>query len=202
MCLRGLRRATARCRSRTAKMHERDRSDRASALDPSKSQGAHKPDICGEGGSTASLARALQPVGLMTKIAFVMGQDFEDSEFREPFDALIEAGYQIDVVGARAGEVVHGKGRHESATVEVAASAANPDDYKALVIPGGYSPDHLRTDQGVVDFLAKFARTGKLMAAICHGPQLLIEADAVEGKQLTSWPSCRKDLENARARWV
>jgi protease I len=138
----------------------------------------------------------------MTKIAFLMGPDFEDSEYRKPFDALRRAGYQIDVLGAKAGEVVHGKEQHETATIDAAASTANPDDYNAIVIPGGYSPDHLRTDKGVVDFVSKFARTGKLIAAVCHGPQLLIEADVVEGKHLTSWPSCRKDLENAHAWWV
>jgi protease I len=70
------------------------------------------------------------------------------------------------------------------------------------VIPGGYSPDHLRTDADVVDFVHDMVEDGKVIAAVCHGPQLLIEADAVEGKQLTSWPSVRTDLENAGARWV
>jgi protease I len=138
----------------------------------------------------------------MTRIAFVIGQDFEDSEFREPFDALRRAGHQIDVLGVHAGEVVHGKEHHELATIDAAASTANPDEYSAIVIPGGYSPDHLRTDKGVVEFVSRFARTGKLVAAVCHGPQLLIEAEVVEGKKLTSWPSCRKDLENAHAWWV
>jgi protease I len=138
----------------------------------------------------------------MTKIAFLVGQDFEDSEFRKPYDALKQAGCQIDIVGAKASETVRGKKQHESVTIERAASDADPTAYDAIVIPGGYSPDHLRTDKAVVDFVSKFARTGKLVAAVCHGPQLLIEADAVAGKRLTSWPSVRKDLENARATWV
>jgi len=70
------------------------------------------------------------------------------------------------------------------------------------VIPGGYSADHLRLDAGVVAFVADFNATGKPVAAICHGPQLLIEAEVVEGHTLTSWPSIRKDLINAGAKWV
>jgi protease I len=138
----------------------------------------------------------------MTKIAFLVGQDFEDSEFRKPFDALKQAGFQVEVLGAKAGETVRGKQQQERVTIERAASQADPAAYDALAIPGGYSPDHLRTDKAVVDFVSKFVRTGKLVAAICHGPQLLIEADAVAGKRVTSWPSVRKDLENARASWV
>src|SRR5689334_24281649 len=71
-----------------------------------------------------------------------------------------------------------------------------------LLIPGGHSPDHLRMDESVVRFVRRFWETGKPVAAICHGPQLLIDADVVRGVTLTSWPSVRKDLENAGARWV
>src|SRR5690606_13048804 len=71
----------------------------------------------------------------------------------------------------------------------------------ALVVPGGYSPDHLRTSRSVVEFVRRFAQTGRPIAAVCHGPQLLIEAELVAGREMTSWPSVRKDLENAGARW-
>ena len=138
----------------------------------------------------------------MSKIAFLIAQDFEDSEFRKPFEALHQAGHQIVILGAKAGEAVCGKKHSESVTIDAAAETADPADYDAIVIPGGYSPDHLRTDKGVVEFVSSFARTGKLIAAVCHGPQLLIEANAVKGKRLTSWPSVRKDLENASAAWV
>ena len=70
------------------------------------------------------------------------------------------------------------------------------------MIPGGYSPDHLRMDKSVVKFVGDAVRAGKIIAAVCHGPQLLIEADAVEDKKLTSWPSVRTDLLNAGAKWV
>jgi len=86
--------------------------------------------------------------------------------------------------------------------VQDAASDRDPDEFDALLIPGGYSPDHLRMDRDVVAFVLDFSATGKPIAAVCHGPQLLIEADLVRGKQVTSWPSVRRDLENAGAVWV
>ena len=74
--------------------------------------------------------------------------------------------------------------------------------WDALVIPGGHSPDTLRMDEDLVGFIRRFGESGRPIAAICHGPQLLIEADLVRGRTVTSWPSIRKDLENAGARWV
>jgi protease I len=138
----------------------------------------------------------------MARIAFVLGEDFEDSEFRIPYDSLREAGHQIEVLGPTAGETVKGKRGNEQVRIEAACADRNPDDYDALVIPGGYSPDHLRVDREVVRFVHKMVHSDKLIAAVCHGPQLLIEADAVEGKTVTSWPSVHTDLVNAGARWV
>ena len=138
----------------------------------------------------------------MARIAMVLAEDFEDSEFRKPYDALREAGHIVEVLGIEQGVSVTGKKGHEKIKIEAAASDCDPEDYDALVIPGGYSPDHLRTDKGVVELVRGMVAGGKLIAAVCHGPQLLIEVDAVKGKQLTSWPSVKKDLENAGAKWV
>jgi protease I len=138
----------------------------------------------------------------MARIAIVLGDDFEDSEFRTPYDALCDAGHEIEVIGAKAGDHVHGKKGTEHVELEAAASDRDPHEFDAVVIPGGYSPDHLRTDKGVVAFVHQMVADGKVVAAVCHGPQLLIEADAVKGKKLTSWPSVKKDLENAGARWI
>lgn len=138
----------------------------------------------------------------MAHIAFVLAEDFEDSEFRKPYDGLKAAGHQVDVLGAKAGAKVKGKKGKEEVAIETAAKDANPAEYDAVVIPGGYSPDHLRTEQPVVDFVSAMARGGKVIAAVCHGPQLLIEAEAVKGKTLTSWPSVKTDLKNAGATWV
>lgn len=138
----------------------------------------------------------------MARIAFVLGDDFEDSEFQQPFDELRAAGHEIEVLGMKAGANVKGKKKGTEVTIEAAAGDKDPSTYDAVVIPGGYSPDHLRTDKGVVKFVAGAVRAQKVIAAVCHGPQLLIEADAVEDKQLTSWPSVRTDLLNAGAKWV
>ncbi|NVB78706.1 MAG: type 1 glutamine amidotransferase [Kofleriaceae bacterium] len=138
----------------------------------------------------------------MARIAFVVGEDFEDSEFKKPYDALREAGHEVEVLGAKAGETMHGKKGTEQVVIAAAAVERDPKSYDVVVIPGGYSPDHLRTDKTVVKFVGDAVRAGKLVAAVCHGPQLLIEADAVEDKKLTSWPSVRTDLLNAGAKWV
>ena len=138
----------------------------------------------------------------MSRIAFVLADDFEDSEFRVPYDALRKAGYTVDVLGLEAGAVVRGKKGREQVKLDGGVHEKTSSQYDALVIPGGYSPDHLRTHTSVVDFVRGFAGTNKIVAAICHGPQLLIEADAVRGKTLTSYPSVRTDLENAGATWV
>jgi protease I len=138
----------------------------------------------------------------MARIAFVVGQDFEDSEFKKPYDELREAGHEVEVLGVKAGETMKGKKGKEEIKIEAAATDKDPGSYDAIVIPGGYSPDHLRTDKGVVSFVQRAVQADKIIAAICHGPQLLIEADAVEDKKLTSWPSVRTDLLNAGARWL
>lgn len=138
----------------------------------------------------------------MARIAFVVGEDFEDSEFRIPYDKLREAGHQIEVLGAKGGEKMTGKKGKEEVEIEAACKDKDPASYDALVIPGGYSPDHLRMNREVVSFVQKMVHADKLIAAVCHGPQLLIEADAVEDKTMTSWPSVRTDLVNAGAKWV
>ncbi len=138
----------------------------------------------------------------MAHIAFVLGDDFEDSEFRKPYDGLRAKGHTIDIIGGTAGAVVKGKKGREEVRIEKAAADVDPASYDALVIPGGYSPDHLRLEQAVVDLTQTMLRAGKIIAAVCHGPQLLIEAEGVKGRVVTSWPSVRKDLENAGATWV
>jgi len=136
----------------------------------------------------------------MAKIAFVVGEDFEDSELMKPLDDL-RADNDVELLGIEAGKHIKGK-KGTEVTLDAAASDRDAKSYDAIVIPGGYSPDHLRMDKKVVRFVQDAVRAGKLIAAVCHGPQLLIEADAVEDKQMTSWPSVRTDLLNAGAKWV
>ncbi|HET8935686.1 MAG TPA: type 1 glutamine amidotransferase domain-containing protein [Polyangiales bacterium] len=138
----------------------------------------------------------------MANVAIIIGPEFEDSEFRIPFDRLMQAEHNVTVLSAKAGESLAGKKGREHIRVEQAVKDHKSAEFDALVIPGGHSPDHLRTEAAVVSFVRSFAQEGKPIAAICHGPQLLIEADLVKGKTLTSWASVRKDLENAGAKWV
>ena len=138
----------------------------------------------------------------MAMIAIALADGFEDSEFAVPYQRLREAGHEVTVFGMRAGDVVTGKRGNARHRVEAEAAVLDPEDFDALVIPGGHSPDKLRLYADVVDFVRRSFATWKPVAAICHGPQLLIEAKLVKGMTLTSWPSVRTDLVNAGAYWV
>jgi protease I len=138
----------------------------------------------------------------MARIAMPLAEGFEDSEFTVPYERLKAEGHEILVIGAAKGDRLQGKRGRAKVFTDAAASEVQADEFDALVIPGGYSPDHLRLDPDVVSLVRQFAASGRLIAAVCHGPQLLIEADAVRGRTLTSWPSIRKDLENAGAAWL
>lgn len=137
----------------------------------------------------------------MAKVAVTLASDFEDSELTHPALALEKAGHQVVIVGTDEGATLRGKQGQASVNVRGTPKSHAAADFDALLIPGGYSPDHLRTEPEIVAFVKHFFDQKKLVAAICHGPQLLIEADVVRGKRLTSWPSVRKDLENAGASW-
>ena len=133
------------------------------------------------------------------KIACVLGQGFEDSEFRVPYDRLKEEGYQVDVIGLKAGEELKGYQGKEKVTAEKGIDQVQVDDYDALLVPGGQSPDHLRVDQRVVAFVKAFETAGKLIAAVCHGPQLLIAAHLTKGRTLTAWSTIQDDLRQIGA---
>jgi protease I len=133
------------------------------------------------------------------RIACVLGQGFEDSEFRIPYDRLKEEGYQVDVIGVRAGEELKGYKGKEKVKAEKSIDQVKAEDYDALFIPGGQSPDHLRVDRRMVEFVKKFDQAGKLIAAVCHGPQLLIAAHLVKGRTLTAWQTIQDDLRQIGA---
>lgn len=139
------------------------------------------------------------------KVAVLATDGFEQSELEKPVEALKAAGAQVEIVAPKAGQIQgwehHDKGR--AVSVDRALAAATPGDYDALVLPGGViNPDALRLEPEAIDFIRHFVSSRKPIAAICHGPWTLIDAGAVEGREVTSWPSLRVDLTNAGARWV
>ncbi|MBW3588257.1 MAG: type 1 glutamine amidotransferase [Actinobacteria bacterium] len=138
----------------------------------------------------------------MTKVAFILDEMFEDSEFKVPYDRVREAGHEAVVVGLEKGKTVQGKKGKESITIEMSAEEADPADFDALVIPGGYSPDKIRTNEKMVAITKNVVDSGKPVAAICHAGWMLAEADVLKGKTVTSVRSIKTDLENAGASWV
>jgi protease I len=139
------------------------------------------------------------------KVAILAAEGFEQSELVEPRHALDEAGAQTRVVSPAKGEVQGWKHfeKGERIRVDVPLDDARADDFDALLLPGGVAnPDQLRMIPKAVEFVRRFFDSGKPVAAICHAPWTLIEADVVRGRTVTSWPSLKKDLINAGARWV
>ncbi len=135
----------------------------------------------------------------MAKVACLLGPEFEDSEFQIPYERLERAGHQVDVIGTSVGEVVAGKKGKVKAKIELSIDTAEPDAYDLLFIPGGHSPDHLRADDRFVEFVRAFDATGKPIAAVCHGAQLLLSAGLVKGRTLTAWKTVQHDLRHAGA---
>ena len=130
---------------------------------------------------------------------------FEQAELLEPRKALDKAGATTVVISPQGGEIKAWDMKNWGKTIKVdkALADANPNDYDALVLPGGViNPDHLRMDPAAVNFVKKFVETGRPTAAICHGPWTLLEAGVLRGKTVTSWPSLKTDLKNAGANWV
>lgn len=138
----------------------------------------------------------------MARVAFLVDEMFEDSEFRVPYDRVRSAGHEAVIVGLAAGKELVGKRGKEKITTERAAEDVSVDELDAIVIPGGYSPDHVRTSPAAVGLVKDAFTQGKPVAAICHAGWVLAEADIVDGRTLTSWPSIKTDLLNAGARWV
>lgn len=133
------------------------------------------------------------------KVACLLAADFEDSELRIPVDRLRAAGYAVEIIGARAGERLAGEKGRESVVTDLGIDDAAVADYEGLLIPGGYSPDKLRADERFVAFVREFDRTGRPLAAVCHGPQLLLAAELQRGRTLTAWKTVQGDLRQAGA---
>jgi protease I len=139
------------------------------------------------------------------KVAILAADMFERVELEEPRKALEDAGGDVEVVSLEEGEI-QGFDHFEPAnTVQVdrTIEEVSPDDYDALLIPGGVgNPDQLRGDENVVSFVRSFHEAGKPMAVICHGPWVLVESGVVRGRRVTSWPTLETDIRNAGGDWV
>ena len=135
-------------------------------------------------------------------IAVLVEADFEDDELTEPVEAMKAADAEVMIIGTSAGATYHGKRHRAEVISSVAAEDVSAQDFDAVIVPGGYAPDKMRLHAYMIDFVKEAYKSGKLVAAICHGPQLLISADIVRGKRVTSWPSIAVDLKNAGADWV
>ena len=139
------------------------------------------------------------------KVAILVTDGFEQVELSSPREALRDAGAQADIVSPAKRAVKGWKSTDwgDSFEVDVPLAKARPEDYQALLLPGGVmNPDRLRIDEDAIVFIRHFVREGKPIAAICHGPWTLIEAGAVSGRRMTSYASIRSDLRNAGANWV
>lgn len=133
----------------------------------------------------------------MAKVAIILADLFEDSEYLEPAVSLKKAGHEIIHIGLRAGVTVKGKKKATAVRIDISVEEANPADFDALLIPGGHSPDKLRGDARAVSFVREFMTTGKPVFCICHGPQLLISANVIGGRNITGYKSIVHEIKQA-----
>jgi protease I len=138
----------------------------------------------------------------MAHIAVIIDKMFEDSEYTEPAKAFKAAGHQLTHIGLKENTTVKGKNKGTTVKIEKAVRDVFEKDFDALLIPGGYSPDHLRADEATVEFVKKFFESNKPVFAICHGPQLLITAKVLNGRTVTGWKSIIQDIKNAGAKFL
>lgn len=136
------------------------------------------------------------------RIAILAEDDFEDSELTEPLRAMKDADASVLIVGSGSKRSYKGKRGSTEVTADKTADKVEASQFDAIIIPGGYAPDKMRLHQPMIDLVRKAHTDGKIIAAVCHGPQLLISADIVKGRRVTSWPSVAIDLRNAGAIWV
>jgi len=139
------------------------------------------------------------------RIAFLATDGVEQVELTEPLKAVREAGAEVDLISLEKGDFqgFNHLDKGDTFTADKAVADASPDDYDGIVLPGGVAnPDFLRADSDAVAFFRAFFEAKKPAGAICHGPWMLVEADVVKGRTVTSWPSLKTDLRNAGATWV
>jgi protease I len=136
------------------------------------------------------------------RVAMLVEDEFDDRELTGPLEALRAAGATVTIIGPTAGAQFTGKRGEAVVTSDVAAGAVRMKDFDALVIPGGHAPDKMRMRHAMVDLARDAMDANKPVAAICHGPALLISSNSLKGRTLTCWPSIAIDVKNAGGRYV
>jgi len=139
------------------------------------------------------------------KVAILVTDGFEQVEMTKPREALDEAGAETKIVSLKSGKIqgMHHADKGDKFDVDLTLDEARPEEFDALLIPGGLmNPDALRSTDDALEFTRHFFREGKPVAAICHGPWVLIDAGVVRGRTLTSWPAIKNDVKNAGGKWI
>ncbi|WP_134701338.1 type 1 glutamine amidotransferase domain-containing protein [Ammoniphilus sp. YIM 78166] len=137
----------------------------------------------------------------MARVAFLLAPNFEDSEMKNPYDAIREAGHEATVVGIEGGVEIKGK-KGTAYTSDVSISAIHASDFDAVIIPGGSAPEAIRVNDQMVQFVKDAHAQAKPIAGICHGPQVMISADILKGKKSTCYIGIRDDVKLAGAEYV
>jgi protease I len=138
----------------------------------------------------------------MSKIGVLIGPKFEDVEYNEPAKAFKEKGHELTHIGFKKGQKVEGKEGKSKVKIDESASDVSINNFDAVFIPGGCSPDKLREDENIVKFTKEFVESGKPVFAICHAPQLFITAKVINGRNVAGWKSIIVDIENAGGNYV
>jgi protease I len=136
------------------------------------------------------------------RIAILAEEDFEDSELIVPMWGMKNAGAKVFIVGSGSKEIYQGKRGSVAIRVDTTADKVKAEDLDAIIIPGGRAPEKMRQHKSMVELVKKANELGKVIAAVCHGPQLLAAAGIVKGRRLTSWPAVAAELKKAGAEWV
>ncbi|MEK8128180.1 type 1 glutamine amidotransferase domain-containing protein [Paenibacillus filicis] len=138
----------------------------------------------------------------MKKVAFLLAAQFEDSEMQKPYEAIKAAGHEAVIIGLKKGEELTGKQKQATYRTDASIDEVQADQFDAAVIPGGSSPEGLRLNNGIQQFVQHLNKQDKPISAICHGPQILISAGIVQGRTVTSFPALQDDLTNAGATFI
>ncbi|MBW7474363.1 type 1 glutamine amidotransferase [Paenibacillus oenotherae] len=136
------------------------------------------------------------------KVAFLLGDEFEDSEMTNPYEAITKNGHEAVIISLERGAELRGKNGTIAYKAHLSASEADPRDYDAVIIPGGKSPSHLLDNEDIITFVKEMDRDGRTIAAICHGPQLLVKAGLLDGRNLTAYPQLHAEINDAGGRFI